>query len=250
MNKLAFIPLVAVAVLGLYVLVQPDDGAQRTRNKERLFGILRQVRNCALHAYFWVYRFYIKWRIKNAEEHLSWFDFSVFKKLTGPGPTADEIEAYVGKLLDRLQRIDKIEIERFSSPPWGVENLREEFSTGIPRGVQSPLDGRAIEHSSGRGEEAMWPRYPDDEDLERARGVLKKYFTTVLTTKHRNERSGDFLKWMDSVVERRRVMRLARGNLRLRLGMFDTEAEYQCKRDEHRATLRNVSRKLYPEKYS
>jgi len=71
--------------------------------------------------------------------------------------------------------------------------------------------------------------------------------------RYRNESSeprGNFLEWMASVVERRRVMRLARGNLLLRLGMFDTELEHQRKRDEHRATLRNLSKKLHPEKYS
>lgn len=58
----------------------------------------------------------------------------------------------------------------------------------------------------------------------------------------------EILQFRKSVITKR-IQKLARNNLLLQRGRFDLQEEWERKRDERSQKLKEISEKLYPEKY-
>lgn len=58
----------------------------------------------------------------------------------------------------------------------------------------------------------------------------------------------EILQFRKSVITKR-IQKLAQNNLLLQRGRFDLQEEWERKRDERSQKLKEISEKLYPEKY-
>lgn len=134
-------------------------------------NLLRRFRNRIMHAYFNMRRLWIQGKIMNIQKRpflVTPGDStgSIFRHLVGEDREADssnlkvhvltteEIGAYVRELIDKLDRINKIEAELFDS----ASHVEQEYEgeregmLNLLRSVQALLGGGVVEHSSVRGE--------------------------------------------------------------------------------------------------